>query len=279
VYYGVVTAVVMPAYNVADFIERAIGAIPAYVDHIIVVDDASQDATASRIRAIQRKGLHFIQHPMNRGVGAGIDTGYAMAYKLGAQIVVVMAGDGQMDAHDLPQLLRPILENKADYVKGNRFLMNGVWRCMPKIRFFGNIVLSLLTKIATGYWKIFDSQCGFTAISRRTLKALAGKIYPGYGYPNDLLGQLKILKARVKDVAVRPIYRGQPSGIHFWTFFYPIFYLLMKAMARRIWVSTKRTFSPAFAMELNTKILRPSSRYPSRKTITPLPSDAVNNLS
>src|SRR5262249_49452952 len=157
-------------------------------DHVLVVDDASIDRTARQAARSRRRNLEVLRHAANRGVGAAIRTGYARALALGADAAAVMAGDGQMDPADLPRLLAPSAAGAADYAKGNRFLDRAVWRVMPPTRLVGNIVLSLVTRVTSGYLKLFDSQCGYTAASRVAMdEIVAGGLFPRYGYPNDLL--------------------------------------------------------------------------------------------
>jgi len=116
-----------------------------------------------------------------------IATGYAAAYEAGADVTAVMAGDSQMDPADLMFLVEPVLAGRADYAKGNRFAWPGVYRVMPLSRAVGNVILSHLTRVASGYWHVFDSQCGYTAVGRRALAIiLSGEVFPRYGYPNDL---------------------------------------------------------------------------------------------
>ncbi len=237
-------AVVMPAYNVASLMVDAVRSVPPLVDHLVVVNDCSADDTAEELARLQRPGLVRLHHTANRGVGAAIATGYAEALRLGAEVVAVMAGDGQMDPADLPSLLEPVVRGEADYVKGNRFRHEDVWRVMPRGRLLGNIVLSLLTRATSGYWSIFDSQCGYTAISRRALQALGERdgrpgFFPRYGYPNDLLARLRALDAQVSEVPVRPVYEGQPSGIRLHTVFYPILFVLARSMGRRLWTQLR----------------------------------------
>ena len=236
-YRGHSVAVVMPAFNVEGHITAAIHSVPRYADLVVVVDDGSTDATSDCLRAAARPGLVHLRHPHNHGVGAAIVTGYAEAMRRGADVVAVMAGDGQMDPGDLPGILDPVVEGRADYVKGNRFLHPDVWRVMPRLRLAGNVMLSLLTKLTSGYWRLFDSQCGYTAISRRGLLAIDGgrTMFARYGYPNDVLARLRAAGARVADVPVRPVYEGQPSGIRLWTVIYPILFVLLRSMGHRLW--------------------------------------------
>ena len=229
-------AVVVPAFNEADKIARTIRSVPGFVDHVLVVDDGSGDATARIAARSGRRGLEVLVHARNRGVGAAIATGYRRALVLGADATAVMAGDAQMDPADLPRLLGPVLADEADYAKGNRFAWPGCWRKMPRLRFAGNVVLSHLTRFASGYWRLFDSQCGYTVASRAALAAIdPDAMFARYGYPNDLLGRLARAGARVVDVPVRPVYGpGWRSGIRLRTVVYPIAFLLLRAFVTRV---------------------------------------------
>jgi len=214
-------AVVIPAYNEADKIAATIRSVPGLVDHILVVDDGSRDGTAAVARRAGRRGggrvVEVIEHERNRGVGAAVATGYTRALALGAQVTAVMAGDGQMDPADLTRLLAPVVAGEADYAKGNRFAWPDGWRRMPRARLVGNVALSLLTRLATGYWRLFDSQCGYTAASRQALLAIdPARLFERYGYPNDLLARLGAAGARVVDVPVRPVYADETSGLRPW---------------------------------------------------------------
>jgi len=241
---GAKVAVVIPAYNEADKIAAAIRSVPGFVDHIIVVDDASSDGTGavaqrSGRRSLgrgSRRSIETLVHPRNRGVGAAIATGYHRALALGVDATAVMAGDGQMDPADLPRLLLPVVTGAADYAKGNRFAWPGYWRAMPPHRLAGNIVLSLLTRVSSGYWRIFDSQCGYTVASRRALAAIdPDAMFARYGYPNDLLARLGVAGARVVDVPVRPIYGADwRSGIRVKSVIVPILTILLRSFLRRI---------------------------------------------
>ena len=207
-------AVVVPAFNEAGWIAETVETMPDFVDHVVVVDDASSDATSAVARAARSARVEVIRHAENRGVGAAIITGYHRARALGADVVAVMAGDGQMDPADLAAVLRPILDGDADYVKGNRLLHPGVFRTMPPARLAGTAVLAWLTRHAAGLPSLGDSQCGYTAISAAALDALdLDAIWPRYGYPNDLLGALSRERLRVGEVVVRPVYRGEASGL------------------------------------------------------------------
>jgi glycosyltransferase involved in cell wall biosynthesis len=229
-------AVVVPAFNEADKIARTVRSIPGFVDHVIVVDDGSSDATARLALRSQRRGLEVCSHERNRGVGAAIATGYRRAYQAGADVTAVMAGDSQMDPADLATLVSTVVNDEADYAKGNRFAWPGVTRVMPLHRVAGNVVLSLLTRAATGYREIFDSQCGYTAANRQALAAiLSGPVFARYGYPNDLLARLRAADARVRDVPVRPVYGPEwRSGIRIPRVVGPLSFLLLRAFLQRI---------------------------------------------
>src|SRR5215471_11714303 len=233
-------AVVIPAYNEADKIAATIRSVPGFVDHVIVVDDGSVDGTGASARRASRRGggrvVEVVTHSENRGVGAAIATGYCRAVELGAHAAAVMAGDGQMDPADLPRLLAPVVTGAADYAKGNRFAWPGGWRAMPRARLVGNVVLSLLTRLTSGYRHVFDSQCGYTVASRRALIAIDPScLFARYGYPNDLLARLGAAGARVVDVPVRPVYGpGWRSGLRPSRVALPIALLLARSFWRRL---------------------------------------------
>jgi glycosyltransferase involved in cell wall biosynthesis len=240
-YRGLTTAVVIPAFNEEIAIAAAVRAVPAFVDHVIVVDDASRDGTVRRAAAERCGKTEIIRHAANRGVGGAIVSGYRRALALGAGATAVMAGDGQMDPADLPALLDPIADSRADYVKGNRFAHPEVWRAMPAARIAGNLALSLATRVTSGYRHLFDSQCGYTAISRAALERVSlDRVFPRYGYPNDLLARLHAAGAHVIDVPVRPIYGPRwKSGIRVHTVVYPIAWVLVRSWLERALAETQ----------------------------------------
>lgn len=226
--------VIIPAFNEQDAIATTVAIVPDFIDEIIVIDDASTDATPDRARI--HPDVCVIRHPHNRGVGGAIATGYRRALHLRCDVAVVMAGDGQMDPADLPALLDPIADGTADYVKGNRFLHPEVWTEMPRVRLVANAVLSIATRVTSGYRRVFDSQCGYTAIHRDVLAKLdLDALWPRYGYPNDLLSRLHVVGARVVDVAVRPIYGAAwKSGIRVTAALHPIPWVLVRSWAMRV---------------------------------------------
>jgi glycosyltransferase involved in cell wall biosynthesis len=246
-------AVVVPAFNEEGAIGQAVASVPGFVDHVIVVDDASRDATAEvaaradRADRSQGRPCEIVRHGENRGVGAAIVSGYRRVLALGIDVAVVMAGDGQMDPADLPALLEPIAEGRADYAKGNRFRHPDVWHAMPRTRLLGNIALSLATRLTAGYGHIFDSQCGYTAIHRRALDRIdLDRVFARYGYPNDLLARLHAAGMRVVDVPVRPVYGpGWKSGIKPHMVVYPVSFVLARSFLRRVAVETRARLARA----------------------------------
>ena len=207
--------VVIPAWCEEKLIGRTLGRVPPWVDRLVVVDDASPDETAQRASATQDPRLTVLRHAENRGVGAAIATGYAVAREEGWDVAVVMAADDQMDPVDLPALIEAVVVGGADYAKGNRFVHEDV-AAMPRARRFAGRWLARWTNWWSGL-SIDDSQCGYTAISRDALKIIDLKeIWPRYGYPNDLLGALALRGLRIGEVVVRPVYRGEESGLRVW---------------------------------------------------------------
>jgi glycosyltransferase involved in cell wall biosynthesis len=208
-------AVVVPAYDEEALIGGTLAGIPDFVDRVYVVDDGSRDGTATRAQDAGATRVEVITHERNEGVGAAIVTGYRRALTDGIDVVCVMAADGQMDPADLEQIVGPVARGEVDYAKANRLFTGQAWQLMPRHRYLGNAMLSMLTKIASGYWHVADSQSGYTAISRETLEQLdLDRIYRRYGFPNDMLVHLNVWNARVRDVPSRPIYGvGERSGI------------------------------------------------------------------
>jgi glycosyltransferase involved in cell wall biosynthesis len=208
-------AVVVPAYEEALLVAETISGIPDFVDLVVVVDDCSADDTAEQARATGDQRLEVIRHDENRGVGAAIATGYARCRDLGVDVTCVMAADNQMDPDELASLVGPVARGEVEYAKANRLVSGEAWTLIPRSRYLGNAVLSLLTKIASGYWHVADSQAGYTAVSITALRRLElDRLYRRYGFPNDMLVHLNVQNARVRDVPSRPIYGvGERSGI------------------------------------------------------------------
>jgi glycosyltransferase involved in cell wall biosynthesis len=227
--------VVVPAFREEAHVGAVIATMPSFVDAIVVVDDGSPDATAVVTRAADDRRVVLVRHAVRRGVGAAIVTGYVEALRLtknGSDAIVVMAGDGQMDPADLERVTRPVVRGDADYVKGERFSTRGVRRTMGWPRWIGGRVFSFLTSIAVGQ-RITDSQCGFTAIARRAAAGLdLADVWPSFGYPNDLLGQLAARGFSIREVPVRPVYGAESSKLRM-RHLPPIFFLLGRAALRR----------------------------------------------
>lgn len=208
--------VVVPAYNEEKLIEKTINGIPRYVKKIYVMDDCSIDSTSEIVKNINDPRVVYTRHEKNLGVGAAIINGYKLSLNDDIDIVVVMAGDNQMDPEQLPKLLKPIIENRADYVKGNRLVSKDFRKGMSKLRSFGNALLTMITKIGSGYWHIMDPQNGYTAISRQALDAMdLDSIFSYYGYCNDMLIKMNAFGMRVEDVAIPARYGDEKSKIKY----------------------------------------------------------------
>lgn len=231
-------AVVVPAFNEEKLIGKTLRTIPSFVDRIIVIDDASIDATFDIVKevAARDKRIVFFQHERNQGVGGAIMTGYKKAVELEMEVTAVMAGDGQMDPDNLADVIEPVATGGVEYSKGNRLFKGDAWKMIPHYRYLGNSFLSLLTKIASGYWHIADSQSGYTAISLLALKRLdPDSVYSRYGMPNDMLIKLNQFDFRVRDVHVRPVYNiGEKSGIRLRSVIPRITWLLFKGFWERL---------------------------------------------
>jgi len=231
--------VVIPAYNEEKLIGRVIKTMPRFVDLIIIVDDKSKDKTIIAAKDAAKKykrKLDVVVHEKNQGVGAAIVTGYKHSVERKMDVVAVMAGDAQMNPDELKDIIAPIVLNEADYVKGNRLIHGQAWRMIPKVRYLGNSVLSLLTKITSGYWHVADSQTGYTAISQAMIKKIElDNLYKRYGFPNDILIHLNIHYARVKEIPIKPIYHvGEKSGIRLWKVIPTISWLLTRRFFWRL---------------------------------------------
>ena len=238
-FQNITVAVVVPAYNEQKLIGRVIETMPDFIDAIIIVNDCSKDATAQIVQqyvANSNGRVVLIDLKVNQGVGGAIAAGYKWARDKEFDCAVVMAGDAQMNPDDLPALLEPIAVGAVDYSKGNRLVTGEAFKRIPKVRYFGNSALSMLTKIASGYWHVSDSQTGYTAINRRALKAIDwDSMYKRYGQPNDLLVSLNIANMRVCDVPVEPVYGvGEVSGINIRKAIFTIGWLLIKLFFKRM---------------------------------------------
>ena len=241
-------AVVVPAYNESRLIARTLRSIPSFVDTIIVVDDGSRDHTGAAALAVGDPRVEVLRLEQNSGVGRAIALGYRRAFELGAEACAVMAGDAQMDPADLARVVAPVLRHEADYVKGDRLSYPGALKRMPLTRWLGNVSLSLLTRLATGL-TIRDSQCGYTALSRRAAEKLPlEQLWPRYGYPNDLLGLCSEQRLRVRDVVVRPVYGDEQSGVDLRHALFVVPYVLLRVLLRRLRLSLSSAAFPSDAI-------------------------------
>ena len=229
-------AVVVPAFDEEALIATTLAGIPELVDKVIVVDDASRDGTATAAAGTGDGRVEVVEHQKNQGVGAAIITGYKRALEEGIDVTCVMAADNQMDPADLEAIASPVARGEVDYAKANRLFTGRAWELIPRTRYLGNAVLSLLTKIASGYWHVADSQSGYTAVGRDTLELLdLDRIYRRYGFPNDMLVHLNVINARVRDIPSRPVYGvGETSGIRLRRVVPSISWLLTKAFFWRM---------------------------------------------
>lgn len=230
-------AIIIPAYRVEKNIEDVLNSIPDYTKHIIVVDDASPDSTADLVTARRTTDsrIHLIRHVQNQGVGGAMISGFKKALELDDQIIIKIDGDGQMDSTYIPNLITPLIQGKADYVKGNRFRDFVSLQKMPLIRRIGNLGLSFLTKAATGYWNIFDPTNGFFAIRAEILKKLPlEKIDKRYFFETSMLANLYLLSAFVLDVPIPARYGNEKSHLSIYRTLLEFPYKLLITFLQRV---------------------------------------------
>ena len=245
-YKGHVVTVAVPAHNEERYILSVIETIPSFVDWIVVIDDSSSDGTYNVVNNALDSRTVLMSTGQNQGVGGAMVLGYKKALDSGSDIVVKMDGDGQMRPEFLEKLLDPIVENGYDYAKGNRFLAPEFLPLMPKHRLLGNVILTFMTKLASGYWHVFDPQNGYTAIKSDALRALNFKaLQKRFFFENDMLFQLNLQNARVKDVAIPSKYADEVSSLSIFQviFTFP-FLLLRRFVSRIIYKYIVRDFSP-----------------------------------
>jgi hypothetical protein len=242
-------AVVIPAYRAAAQIAGVLRGIPDWVAWIIVVEDRSPDGTAAIVEALSRRDprIRLLRHAENQGVGGAVLSGYAEAHRLGAEIVVKMDGDGQMDPAYLPALIAPIVRGEADYAKGNRYLHARQLRSMPLLRRLGNLGLSFLTKLASGYWNVFDPTNGYTAIHAALIPLLNQEgIGRRYFFESSMLLELSLLRAVVRDVHIPARYGDETSSLSIPKTLRQFPPALLKGLCRRVWIQyVVRDFSIA----------------------------------
>ena len=222
--------VVVPAYNEEMLIEETLAQVPSYVDKIYVIDDCSTDSTPYILKSLAKVNpkLINIRHDINKGVGAAIITGYKMALRDNMDISAVMAGDNQMDPAYLQDFLDPIIDGFADYTKGNRLVTHGYSKGMSKWRHFGNLVLTFLTKVSSGYWQVIDPQNGYTAISAAALKMIdLDSIYPRYGYCNNILTKMNVHDIKIMNISHPARYGMEKSKIKYGSYIAKVSFLLL----------------------------------------------------
>ncbi|MEY2816982.1 MAG: hypothetical protein RL275_445 [Chloroflexota bacterium] len=230
-------AVVIPAYRTENEILDVLQGIPTFIRYIIVVDDASPDSSANLVAAAAKrnKRIVLVRHEKNQGVGGAMVTGFKKALDLGAEIVIKLDGDGQMDPRYIPALITPLIAGEADYAKGNRFRDFSALRQMPFVRRIGNLGLSFLTKAATGYWNIFDPTNGYFAISADVLAQLPlDRIDKGYYFETSMLSRLYLLDAFVQDVTIPARYRNEVSSLSIKRVLFEFPYKLTRTLIKRI---------------------------------------------
>lgn len=237
-YNDKIISVVVPAYNEEKLIEKTIQSVPDFVDKIVVINDASKDKTRDKVKQVLKNNskVFLINHKINQGVGGSISSGYKWSRDNDIDIAVIMAGDAQMDPSNMPALLNAVIDDGADFAKGNRLLSSQVRKTMPKKRYHISQFLSLLTKIASGYWRVIDPQCGYTAINKKALHSIDwDKMYKRYGQPNDLLIRLNVEEMKVKDVQIKPVYNvGEKSGINMTKLFFTLSWVLFSGFLWRL---------------------------------------------
>ena len=235
-YRDMCIAVVVPAHNEELLVGTVVTSAPAFVDHVIVVDDASIDATSTAAVAVPDARVEVHRLPENQGVGGAIVFGHKRALELGCDVSVVMAGDAQMDPAYLTQLIDPIADGEAGFTKANRFYGEGSFEGMPRHRVVGNIGLSFLTKAASGYWGLFDPQNGYTAIHRTALERLQlDRLAKRYEFENDLLIKLNVLRVPARDVPIPAVYGTEVSGLNVGRVAPRLLVMLWRGFWHRMW--------------------------------------------
>jgi glycosyltransferase involved in cell wall biosynthesis len=245
-YRGLSVAVAIPAFRAESTIAAVVGSLSEFVDHIVVVDDASPDETSRALASVADPRLIAIRHEKNLGVGGAMKTAFQRCLELGVDVVVKIDSDGQMDPAQLGPLLDALVDTGCDYAKGNRFLDAHALRAMPRVRLWGNLGLSFLTKIASGYWHIFDPQNGYVAIRATALNRLdLESISNDYFFENDMLVQLNIIEGRVVDVPMPARYGDERSSMRIRTVLRRFPLRLIDRLGKRIWRRyVVRDFSP-----------------------------------
>ncbi|GBD26778.1 Bifunctional apolipoprotein N-acyltransferase/polyprenol monophosphomannose synthase [bacterium HR30] len=239
-------AVVIPARNEANHLPEVLRAMPEFVDLVYVVDDGSTYGTAQAAQSVGDPRVHILRNAKSHGVGAATLLGMTHAVRDGAALLVKVDGDGQMDPRQISKLLQPLTHGGYGYAKANRFLDSDALRRMPVLRLIGNVVLTFLTKLASGYWRIFDPQNGFVAIRAEHFQYLPhDKIARDFFFENDMLIHLNILGVKVKDVPIPAHYGEEESHLRIWKVLLTFPPRLLRGLWQRIWQKyVLRDFSP-----------------------------------
>jgi glycosyltransferase involved in cell wall biosynthesis len=227
--------VVAPCYEVAAHLPEVILSLPDFVDHVVVVDDGSSDRPGLAMEQLRDRRVVVIRHESNRGLARAMETGFRKALELGADIVVKVDGDGQMDPGQMSRLCDPIATGIADVAKGNRFLRRRHLTGMPPTRLLGNLALSFMVKLASGYWHVFDPTNGYLAIRRQVLEEIDfSKLGPRYFFELSFLCQSYLAGAVVRDVPMRARYGGEKSSLSLPKTLFVFPFLLAGASVRRV---------------------------------------------
>jgi glycosyltransferase involved in cell wall biosynthesis len=234
-YKGKKIAVVIPTYNDHVLIRETLEGIPDFIDQVYVVDDGSTDETRKVVNDYTGERIFLMGDGSNRGAGAALILGYNQSLIDNTDIIIKMDSDNQMNPKYLPDLLEPIIEGRAEYTKGDRLSKRGYSKGMSPWRRFGNFLLTWLNRIASGNYSISDPQNGYTAISKKALKAIINQeIYPRYGYLNDILVKLSVYNIPVIDVSMPARYGTEKSKIKYHTYIPKVSWLLLRLFVWRV---------------------------------------------
>lgn len=238
--------VVIPCHNVATHVGAVIESVPAWVDRVVAVEDGSRDGTYETLMPFARGRVLVLRHERNEGMGAAMLTGTEEAFRGGADVVVKMDGDGQMDPQQIARLLDGVLADDVMYAKGNRLLDRPALEAMPRVRLLGNFLLSFMAKLASGYWQVLDPVNGFTALRREAWDGIdRERIHPGYFFQVDMLVELNVINARVRDVPMPARYGSERSSLRLRREIPMFARLLLDRVAHRFWSKyVVRDFSP-----------------------------------
>tara|TARA_B110000259_G_C13998263_1_gene395311 strand:+ start:720 stop:1667 length:948 start_codon:yes stop_codon:yes gene_type:complete len=234
-------AVVIPCFKVSRQINEVLVSLPKFIDDVIVVDDACPEKSGNISKKLKQDNIQVIFHKKNKGVGGAVISGFKKAIELNSDIIVKLDGDGQMDPNNIDKLIQPLIDNCADYTKGNRFHDFKALKSMPKTRLLGNSFLSFAIKATSGYWNIMDPTNGFCAISSQALRSINfDKIEKGYFFETDMLVHLNIMNKVVQDIPFSTIYRNEKSNLSIikvtLTFPFKIFKRLIKRLFLKYYI-------------------------------------------